>query len=62
MVGRRTGGLDDIDILTANILVDFDVSLTVGERTDGAFAERNANTGTNRGCQFDIRISREDFH
>ncbi len=62
MIGRRAGGLDDVDILTADILIDFDVGFPVRERTDRAFPKRHANAGTNRGRQFDIRISREDFH
>ena len=34
MVGRWTGGLDDEDIFTANILVDFHEGLSVGKGGD----------------------------
>lgn len=62
MIGWRAGRLDDVDVLSAYILVDFDVGLPVWERTDRAFPKRYADAGANRGRQFDIRISRENFH
>ena len=44
LVGRRRGGLDDIDIAAADVLVDLDEGLAVRERSDRRFAESDTPT------------------
>ena len=39
---RRVGGLDDVDIPPAHVLVDLDEDLAVGKALDGHLAERLA--------------------
>ena len=39
----RTGRLNDENIATANVLLDFDVGLAVRERADRGLAQRHAN-------------------
>ena len=43
LIRRRTGRLDDEDIAAADVLVDLDVGLAVGERADRRLAKRRAD-------------------
>jgi len=42
VVDRRAGGLDDVNILSTDILVDHNIDLSVGEAADGGLAEVDA--------------------
>ena len=43
MVRRRAGGLDDVDVLAADVLLDLDERLAVGKWLDGAFSRLDSN-------------------
>ena len=43
MVGGRTGGLDDENVLAADIFLNFDERLAVGKGRHGAFAQFHAD-------------------
>jgi hypothetical protein len=43
MVGRRAGGLDEVAVRAADVLVDLHERLAVGEAVDGRVAERDAD-------------------
>ena len=58
----RTRGLDDKNIATANVLLDFDVSLAVRECADGGLAQRYPNVIANALSQLAIGSAAEHLH
>ena len=42
VVDGRAGGLDDVDVLASDVLVDHDVDLTIGESADSGLAQVDA--------------------
>ena len=43
VIGRRTGGLNDEDILAPHILLDLDIHLAVAESADSRLSQRQAD-------------------
>src|SRR5215218_7781443 len=62
VVGGRAGGLHEIHILAADILFDFDECFAIGERTEGALADRNADVICDRFGERAIRRAAKNFH
>ena len=62
MVGGRAGGLDDEDILAADIFLDFDEGFAIGKGADGAFAQLHADGGGDALGQRDIGRAAKNFH
>ena len=61
LVGRRRGGLDDVDVAAAHVLVDLDESLAVRERGDRRFAERHADVFGNFLGESGVGVAGEDL-
>jgi hypothetical protein len=59
LVRRRTGGLHDEDVASANVLVDLDVGFTVGEAAHLGLAELDAEVGGDLLRQRRVRIPGE---
>ena len=62
IVGRRTGGLDDVDVAATDILIDLHERLAVGETVDGSGAERNAEMFADFLGQRRIGVAGENLH
>ena len=62
MVRGRRSRLDQVDILPANILLNFDEGLAIGERADSAFAEFDADRFADRLGQRLIGSPAKNFH
>ena len=62
MVGGRAGGLDDENVLAADIFLDFDECLAVGKGRDGAFAQLHADGGGNAFGQRLIGSAGKNLH
>src|SRR5262249_3986270 len=62
MIRRRTGGLDQKDILTTNVFLDFDEGFAIGKWFDGGFAKRDSNVRANRFGQWLIGSAAKDLH
>ncbi|MCY1376113.1 hypothetical protein D9M69_635820 [compost metagenome] len=62
VVGRRTGRLDDEDILAANVLVDFRTDFAVGELADGSVTEGDVQLTNDAPRQIGVGVPREDHH
>ena len=60
IIGGSTGGLDDEDILAADIFIDFDSGFAVGELGDVSLAERDAEFAGDLGGQCRIGIAGEN--
>ena len=62
MVRRRRGGLDDENILTADIFLDLNKGLAIRKRRDRAFAEFSTHGFTDGAGQRFVGGSGKDFH
>ena len=62
MVGRRTGGLDNKHILTADVLFDLGERLAVREGCNGEFSWLDANVTADGFGKREIRTTGEYFH
>ena len=62
VVGGRRGRLDDEDILAANILIDPDKNLIVGEILHLGIRQRTIKMICNRFCERPVRITGDEFH
>ena len=62
IIGRRAGGLDDVDIAAADVLVDLHERLAVGETVDRSGAERNAEMFADFLGQRRIGVAGENLH
>ena len=60
IVGGSAGGLDDKDILAANVFIDFDSGFAVREFGNECFTERKAEFAGNLGSQSPIGVASED--
>jgi hypothetical protein len=54
--------LDDEDVLAADVFVDFDEHLHVGETADGGAGERQVERGGDRLGERPIAVAGDDFH
>ena len=61
VVDGRAGGLDDVNVLTTNVLVDHDVDLTIGESADGGLAEVDAQDLGNLEGEAHVAIAAEEL-
>jgi hypothetical protein len=43
LIRRRAGRLNDVNVATANVLVNFDECFPIGKRADNGVTERRAN-------------------
>src|SRR5690554_973659 len=62
VVGGRTGRLDQEDVLAADIFIDFNADLAVGELADGNVAEGDVQLLDDATRQVGVGIPREDHH
>jgi hypothetical protein len=62
VVGGRAGGLDDIDVATADVLIDLHERLAVGETVDGGGAERDAEMLADFLGQRRVGVAGENLH
>ena len=62
VVGRIAGGLNDEDILAADILVDLDEHLLVGEAAHAGIGQRHLEIVGNRSGQRQVAVPGEQFH
>ncbi len=62
VVRRRTGRLDNEDVLAADVLVDLDEDLLVGEAADAGLGQRQVEIGGDRRRKLGVRVPRQDFH
>ncbi|MNN53777.1 hypothetical protein D3C81_1685560 [compost metagenome] len=62
IVGRCAGGLDQEDVLTADVLVDFHADFAVGELADGNVTEGNMQLTHDTAGEIGVGVPREDHH
>ena len=62
VVGGVAGRLDDEDVLAADVLVDLDEHLHVGEAAHAGLGQRQVEIGGNRLGQRPIAVAGENFH
>src|SRR5262249_17514494 len=62
IIRGRTGGLNDENIATANVLLDFNVGFAVGECADRGLAQRNTDVVADALGQFPIGGAAEHLH
>ena len=62
ILGRRIGGLDDVDIPPPHVFVDLDEDLAVGEPPDRGLAEHRVELGRHFLCQRPIGRAAEQEH
>lgn len=62
MVRGWTGGLNDEDVFTTNIFLDFDESFAIGERFDCGFSEFDADGSANGFAQRFVGGAAKNLH
>ena len=62
VVGRVARRLDDEDVLAADVLLDLDEDLLVGEAPDHALGERDLEIGGDRLGQGAVGVAGDQFH
>ena len=62
VVGREGGRLDDEDILAADVLVDLDEHLHVGEAPHAGLGQRQVEEGRDRLGQRPVAVAGQDLH
>ena len=60
VIGGRAGGLDHEDVVAANILVDLNIDLAVGELGDQRVSNGDAEVAGNLARKLRIRVSGEN--
>ena len=61
VVHGRAGGLDDVDVLATDVLVDHDVDLTIGESADCGLAQVDAQDLGNLEGKANVAIATEEL-
>ena len=61
LIGRRTCRLNDEDVVSANVLFDFHVSLTIRKRADDRLTQRDTDVFANPLRQIAVGRAGEDF-
>ena len=61
VVGREGGRLDDEDVLPADVLLDLDEDLHVGETPDRSPRERDAEMVADRFGERPVGVTSDDF-
>ena len=62
VVGGVGGRLDDEDVLAADVLVDLDEDLHIGEAADAGLGQRQVQAGGNGLRQRPVAVAGEDLH
>jgi hypothetical protein len=62
MIGGRTGGLNDKNVFTPNIFLDFDEGFAVGERFDRGFPDFDADGSANGFAQRLVGCAAKNLH